>query len=127
MTSITATLKTKDFRTEITCRQHQLIADEPESLGGSDMGPTPTELLCSALASCTAITLKMYLNRKEWAVGSIHVDVSYDKQAQFTRAIAIKGQLSDQQTERILKIANACPVHKILESANTINTSIKPD
>jgi len=109
-------------------RNHRVIIDEPESNGGGDTGPASTEYLCIALASCTAATLKMYANRKQWKIDSLIVEVEYETSAEgtniFKRRIHIKGPKDTDQLKRLSQIANACPVHKILSQANTIETII---
>ena len=109
---------------EITCRQHALVADEPKDLGGTDLGPKPTELLAAALASCTAITIELYAERKGWEIGRIETAVSLGEAAdgkspRFEVAIAIPGQLDTDQLERIETIAGKCPVAKLLKADGT--------
>ena len=107
------------YEHELEIREHRLIADEPEENGGTDKGPTPTELLAAALASCTAVTIEMYADRKEWELGQVEVAVDYeepstDAPASFEVRIKVPADLSDEQRERILVIAGKCPVHKTL-------------
>lgn len=109
----------KGYEHEIEIREHRLIADEPEDSGGGDQGPKPTELLAASLASCTAITIEMYADRKEWDLGRVEVAVDFiegkvDSPAKFTVEIKTPAKLSDDQRERILVIAHKCPVHKAL-------------
>jgi len=113
----------KGFEHEIEIRQHRLISDEPQDNGGTDAGPTPTELLAAALASCTAITIEMYAGRKEWELGAVEVAVDYeepkaDSPASFDVRIKVPAELSDEQRERLLVIAGKCPVHKTLAAAD---------
>jgi putative redox protein len=109
----------KGYEHEIEIREHRLISDETEDAGGQDQGPAPTELLAGALASCTAITIEMYADRKEWELGQVEVV------AEFTRGTAdaspkarvdirIPVELTDEQREKILAIAHKCPVHRAL-------------
>jgi putative redox protein len=97
---------------------HTLIVDEPQDRGGTDTGPRPTQLLAASLAGCTAITVEMYADRKGWDVGAIEVDVdlSYDGTVPSTYTVALKlpPELSEEQRQRLLKIAAKCPVHKVL-------------
>ena len=108
-----------DFETDVEIRGHRLVVDETVDDGGGDAGPRPTELLAASLASCTAITIIMYAERKGWDVGAIEVGVDYptpsvDGEPSFEVRIRIPTELSDEQRERILVIASKCPVHKTL-------------
>jgi putative redox protein len=97
---------------------HTLVVDEPQEAGGTDTGPRPTLLLAASLASCTAITIEVYAEHKDWDVGSIEVDVDveYEGAVPSTYAVALKlpPELSDEQRQRLLTIAAKCPVHKVL-------------
>jgi putative redox protein len=119
MASSAVARRRKGYEHEIEIREHRLLADEQEESGGRDQGPSPTELLAGALASCTAITIEMYADRKEWELGQVEV------MAEFTRGTAddppkaevdirLPVELTDEQRERILKIAHKCPVHRAL-------------
>jgi putative redox protein len=125
-TIATVTLGTTDFEMHGTVRQHKVIIDEPTSNGGQDKGPSPSEYLCISLASCTTATLKMYLNHKKIAVESISVEVEKHtteaKNIIFKRKMTITGISDAAVRERLVQIANSCPVHKILAQANTIET-----
>jgi len=110
----------------------RFLVDEPEDLGGFDAGPAPFQLLSSALAACTTITLRMYADRKGWALGRISTTVTHAKQNQdegqperdvFSRAIAVEGGVSAEQAEKLVEIANKCPVHRTLERSSNINTA----
>jgi putative redox protein len=106
---------------------HTLIVDEPEDRGGTDTGPRPTQLLAASLAGCTAITVEMYADRKEWDLGPIEVDVDvvYDGVVPSTYAVALKlpAELSQEQRERLLIVAGKCPVHKVLVGEATVTVS----
>ena len=109
----------KGYEHELEIREHRLIADEPEDKGGGNAGPKPTELLAAALAGCTAITIEMYADRKQWELGQVEVAAEFtestpDSPAGFRVQITVPAELSDEQRERILVIAGKCPVHKAL-------------
>jgi putative redox protein len=121
----------KGYEHEVEIREHRLIVDEPETSGGTDQGPTPTELLAASLAGCTAITLEMYANRKEWGLGAVEVAVDYteattDEPATFDVRIALGAQLSDEHRDRLLTIAGKCPVHRLLTATDVrVNDSLE--
>jgi putative redox protein len=130
---VTAVLNGIPYRTLLTARGITAIADEPSEHGGQDAGLRPHELLLSALASCTAITLRMYADRKQWDVGGISVHAAMDR-TQEGRAIESRihvevtfgKELPAEHRERLLQIAGACPVHRTLESPITLTRSLKP-
>lgn len=124
---IKAIIHQEPYVTEISSETNSIIADEPITHGGKATGMAPMELLASSLAACTCITLRMYASRKQWDVQSIetHIDIeSKNTQTMFERKISFTGTLNKEQTERLLDIANHCPVHKLLTNSITINTSI---
>ena len=105
---------------EVEIRTHQLITDEPVEEGGQDSGPSPLELLAASLASCTAITMEMYAQRKGWEIGDVVVDVDYEpaqrgSPTKFDMVITLPKELPDEQRERLMQIAAKCPVHRTLE------------
>jgi putative redox protein len=117
------------FRTEVQMGAHDLLADEPSSVGGTNLGPTPYDLLSAALATCTSMTLRMYADHKGLKMESATVVVEHDKvHAQdcqdcesadgkideFRRTISLQGELSEEQRNRMLEIADRCPVHRTL-------------
>ena len=113
------------YEHEVQMREHRLAADEPEDKGGGDKGPKPTELLAAALASCTAITIEMYADRKEWDLGQVEVNVNFTEASasdppKFGVQIKVEAELDEEQRERILVIAGKCPVHRALDSKETV-------
>jgi putative redox protein len=129
MAQVNATIGKAHYATTITTATNTLVADEPVVHGGAAAGLAPEELLAASLASCTSITLRMYADRKQYAVDSIEVNVvvARDNSLNFTsieRKITIHGNITEDERTRLLEIANKCPVHKILSNQITINTHI---
>ncbi|MFL5825530.1 MAG: OsmC family protein [Thermoleophilaceae bacterium] len=96
------------------------MSDEPEENGGTDEGPSPQELLAASLASCTAITMEMYADRKGWDIGDLSVDVSYEpaqrgSPTKFQMTVKMPKELPEDQRQRLMQIAAKCPVHRTLE------------
>lgn len=131
MAKITSTLKKERYKTEIRSSSgNVLISDEPESVGGKNLGFSPTELLASSLAACTSATLRMYADRKGWDLEEVKLEVSLevnreDNKTEIHRKIELIGNLDQTQRDRMLAIANACPVHKILSGTIAIQTELK--
>jgi putative redox protein len=114
----------------IEIRQHELLVDEPADLGGADDGPTPQELLAGSLASCTAITLEMYARRKGWDLGAVEVLCDYQAaergaRSDFTLVLRLSAALSDEQVQRLTKIATKCPVLRTLSGEVSISERIE--
>lgn len=129
MNNVTAVTKKEQYKTTINSVTNTIIVDEPIALGGQDLGFSPQELLASALASCTSITLTMYANHKKWELDEIKVDVSFDRDAKnnittFKRKVHVLGNLDEKQRGRLLTVADACPMHKILMNTVEIDTEI---
>jgi putative redox protein len=108
------------FRHTVQVRDHQLTVDEGLSAGGDDAGPDPQELLAVSLASCTAITMEMYAQRKGWDIGYVEVSADYTPAdrggvTKFELVIRLPEDLPDEQVERLRVIAAKCPVHRTLE------------
>jgi putative redox protein len=108
------------YKHVIKVREHQLLADEPADLGGDDAAPSPQELLAASLASCTAVTMEMYAQRKGWDVGDLEVQVDYAPAergcpTRFELILRMPAGLTDEQVERLSVIAAKCPVHRTLD------------
>jgi putative redox protein len=120
------------YKTELKINQHLLIADELPEVGGKDEGPAPGDYLCMSLASCKAITLRMYAQRKNWKIDVIKVKVNLVKGSEmesgnntFFSEVDIKGDLNDEQKARMLQIAKACPIDRILtKSSDSISVLV---
>ncbi|MBK8500923.1 MAG: OsmC family protein [Saprospiraceae bacterium] len=130
MAKITSSIKKELYKIEITSPTGNLvIADEPLAMGGKDAGFSPKELLASALASCTSATVRMYADRKEWDLQEVEMDIEleYNKEENKTvinRKLNFIGKLDETQKSRLLAIANACPVHKMLSNPIEINSQL---
>lgn len=129
--------ESQGFTTEIQAGGYGFLADEPKDIGGAERGPSPYQLVSSGLAACTAMTLQMYAKRKKWPLEEVNVQVDYEKRHgddcidcdktsakldHFSRKILIEGDLDQKQIDRLMEIANRCPVHKTLESTSRIET-----
>jgi putative redox protein len=108
----------KGYAHTVTFGHHTLIVDEPEEAGGADTGPRPTAVLAMSLAACTAVTVEMYAERKQWDVGDLEVEVDYELEpkatSRFEVTLKLPAGLTDEQTERLREIAGRCPVHRVL-------------
>jgi putative redox protein len=108
------------FTHDVKAGDHTLTVDEPVGAGGQDEGPSPQELLAAALASCTAVTMEMYAQRKGWDTNGLEVDVEYTPAergcpTKFELVLKMPPHLDEQQIERLQVIAAKCPVHRTLE------------
>ncbi|MFV5685954.1 OsmC family protein [Flavobacterium sp. GB2R13] len=129
MIQIKAHIGTELYKTELESATNKIISDEPESAGGKDLGFAPKELLASALAACTCITLRMYANRKGWDLTDLKVEVTFEKDAtenksKIMRNIQLFGNLDDAQRTRLVNIADRCPMHQILTNPIEITTEL---
>ena len=108
------------FRHTIKVRGHDLTSDEPTECGGGDAGPSPQELLAASLASCTAVTMEMYAQRKGWDIGPVEVDCEYSPAergcpTRFALVLRLPEGLTAEQVERLRTVAAKCPVHRTLD------------
>lgn len=110
---------------------HAWLGDESAELGGADAGPSPSRLILSGLGACTVITLQMYAARKAWPLRGVAVELQFNPQGkpddgatEITRHITLQGELSPEQQERLLQVANACPMHKVLTGEIRIATAL---
>jgi len=138
--SVVVRVGREKYTTEIVARNHSILTDEPKKYGGKDAGMSPYELLLASLGSCTAITLRMYADKKEWDLREVKVHLEHFKQHakdsdccdkdepkidKFVREINLKGNLTEEQQQRLLQIANRCPVHRTLENNIEIETKLR--
>ena len=137
---VIASLNAEDgFTTEMKVGNHYLVADEPTSFGGNDYGPSPYDLVSSGLSACTAMTIQMYVKRKGWDLQNVEVHTNYGKTHAtdcedcentsakidtFNREIKLTGNLDNKQIQRILQIADKCPVHKTLHNEVQVITKV---
>ncbi|MGB7784966.1 MAG: alpha/beta fold hydrolase [Salinimicrobium sp.] len=137
---VVANLGEEGFTTQMRAGRHYFVADEPEKSGGKDFGPSPYDYLSAALAACTSMTIQMYVRRKKWPLINVETHVNHHKSHAedcdncerntskidiFERVIALEGNLDQEQTDRILEIADKCPVHRTLNNKVKINTKMK--
>lgn len=123
-------LHVESLQHELSARGHSVLLDEPEDAGGDDRGPNPYELLLGALGACTAMTLRLYAERKGWPLDDVVVELDHhqshredcedcdEEERRLTtiqRTIRLTGELDDEQRDRLLEIARRCPVHRTLE------------
>ena len=118
------------YEHDVKIREHHLTSDEPEDIGGEDLGPNPQELLAASLAACTAITVEMYAERKGWDVSGLEVDCDYTPAdrgcpTSFNLVMRVPEHLSDEQVERLGVIAAKCPVHRTLEGEVAFNERVE--
>jgi len=127
------------FRTSLQAGPHHLVADEPESVGGTNLGPSPYGLLSAALASCTTMTLRMYATHKKLNLRAVTASVTHDrihakdcedceqgsgKVDEFRRVLTFDGDLTGEQRQRLLEIADKCPVHRTLHGDIKVRTEL---
>jgi len=137
---VAAQLGAEGYTTEIKVGPHYLLADEPEEVGGLNLGPSPYGLVSAGLAACTVMTMQMYARRKGIPVGDIRVHINHSKEYAedcefceqsnskidtFTRDIEIEGDITEEQRKKLLEIAGKCPVHRTLHSLATVRTSLR--
>lgn len=119
----------RGYRAEVKSGRHVYYVDEPESAGGTDTAPTPTQMVMGALGACMSITMKMYADRKEWPLEKVEIDLDFERFKgseyegadpgeafvhEIRKAIRLYGPLDDDQRERLLDIGSRCPVHRLL-------------
>lgn len=132
--------KNESFKTTLTAGKHELISDEPESVdGGQDSGPDPYDYLLMGLGSCTLMTVKMYANRKGWILDDLYLELRHNKRHDedcancddpkskidvIEKELIVKGELTQDQLDKLLDISKKCPVHRTLEGDISIKSSL---
>jgi putative redox protein len=139
---VTARTGAEGFRTDLFANGYPLVADEPEAYGGSGQGPSPYDYLQAALGACTGMTVQMYARRKQWPLESVIVRMRHEKihaedcahceekdrkVDRFERELELKGALSADQRQRLLEIAEKCPVHRTLQAEVLIDTRLREE
>ncbi|CAN5191564.1 hypothetical protein BH23BAC3_BH23BAC3_33880 [soil metagenome] len=129
----------QNYKTILTAGKHEIIADEPEHAGGQNKGPDPYDHLLMALGSCTAITVRMYAERKEWPLEDIYVELRHfknhaedcidcdEKSAKIDKIekeLIIKGNLDQEQLDKLLEISDKCPVNRTLKGSIEMKSAI---
>jgi putative redox protein len=137
--AVTTTLGPSGYRVEIEASGHSLVSDEPLEVGGTNTGATPYDLVLAALGSCTAMTLRMYADRKQWPLESVVVRLHHarshaadEEQCEdrpvrldhIERTLELSGSLTDDQRARLAEIAERCPVHRTLDAGVRITTRL---
>ncbi len=138
--SVAASLDNEDiFTTNLKLGNHYLFADEPTAFGGNNFGPSPYEFLSGGLAACTAMTIQMYARRKKWDLKNVEVHINYNKEHAmdcenceddsakidtFIREIKFEGNLDQAQTQKLLEIADKCPIHKTMITKTQVVTTL---
>ena len=119
------------YQQEIRAGKHQYLADEPVDMGGADAGPAPFDFIMSGLGACTSMTLRMYAERKELPLRNVQVELSHHKvdidgvaRDCIQRKITLDGELSAEQRQRLLEIANKCPVHRALAQSFQLDCAL---
>ncbi|RMH69967.1 MAG: OsmC family protein [Bacteroidetes bacterium] len=139
---VVARIGASGYRTEILANGHALVADEPRSVGGTNTGPTPYDLLVAGLGACTAMTLRMYADRKKWPLDGVTVRLKHEKVHaedcldengrprkidRIERVLDVAGALDEPQRQRLVEIANRCPVHRTLEGDVRVVTRLEDE
>ncbi len=129
MKTVTASINKQKYKTELQAKNHIIMADEPVAVGGQDLGFTPTELLESSLAACTAMTLRMYADKKGWDLQEANIKVGFKRnittqQVTFKKHIMLKGNLSSEQREHLLEIGKKCPIEKMITGQILVDSEL---
>ncbi|WP_108423269.1 OsmC family protein [Flagellimonas amoyensis] len=124
-----ATIGKQKYKTEIQAGNHIIMADEPEELGGGNLGFTPTELLESSLAACTAMTIRMYADRKGWDLEQAEIKVGFKRnmttgEVTFKKEIELFGNLSSEEREKLLEMGSKCPIERMITGKVSVTSDL---
>jgi putative redox protein len=128
--NITGSISRQKYLCTILWRNGKLLMDEPETIGGNDLSPDPFSTCLASLAGCTLSTLRMYIDRKGWDIPNITISLNMSQddngkiETIISRTLTFSSDISEEQKERLLLIAEKCPVSKILKNKITINTKV---
>ena len=128
--NIEGSIGVQKYLCTISWRNGTLLMDEPESVGGQNIGPDPFSTLLASLAGCTLSTLRMYIDRKEWNIREIKISLNLSQETnekletKISRTITFSSEVSEEQKERLLFISEKCPISKLLKGNITINTTL---
>lgn len=122
--SVKAKIEQTNYITSITYKEFQWRVDEPIDVGGSNTAAAPEAYLKSALASCIAITLKMYVDRKKWNLGQITVIIEENEENVYHKKISVSNEITDEQKQKLNEIAEKCPISKLLKSGVSMTSEI---
>lgn len=127
--TVKASIGQQKYKTEIQVKNHIIIADEPSEVGGQDLGFTPSELLEASLATCTAMTIRMYADRKGWDLQEAKVNVSFKRNIKthtvtFNKKIDLIGNLDNEQLQRLKEIGSKCPIEKIIKGDVVVESKL---
>ena len=127
---VTGTIGTQKYLCAISWRNGKLLMDEPESIGGNDLGPDPFSTLLASLAGCTLSTLRMYIDRKGWDIPEINISLNLTQENEgelvttISKTITFSTEINAAQKERLLFIAEKCPISKILKNTINLKTAV---
>ena len=131
---VVATIGTENYECLVQWRNGEFIVDEPERNGGKNMGPDPMTLMLASLGTCTLVTLRMYIDRKEWDISEIAVSLNMHNVLENGKKVTIMSRdlqffpsVTDEQRERLLQVAKVCPVSKMLEAGVQMDTTTRGD
>jgi putative redox protein len=128
--NITGSIGTQKYLCTIAWRNGKLLMDEPESIGGNDLGPDPYSTFLASLAGCTLSTLRMYIDRKGWDIPEITISLNFaqennpELETTISRVVSFSKEISEEQKGRLLLIAEKCPISKLLKNKIIINTTL---